>query len=110
MQPIGNGAVMIGMDTYVPAGRVADRVLLFRAEAAKVVLAVVLPRDPPYMHLDTVITMVDADKVTAFPRVVDGARVWAIRPGDSPDQVVMEEDPDGLVAAMAKWLAVAISR
>ena len=107
VQPIGNGAVMIGMGerTSPQAVSLIARAL-FRAEAAKVVLAAVLPRDRSYMHLDTVITMVDADKVTAFPRVVDGARVWAIRPGDSPDQVVMEEDSDGLVAAMAKWLGV----
>ena len=107
VQPIGNGAVMIGMGerTSPQAVSLIARAL-FRAEAAKVVLAAVLPRDRSYMHLDTVITMVDADKVTAFPKVVDGARVWAVRPGDSPDQLVMEEDADGLVAAMAKWLGV----
>jgi arginine deiminase len=107
VQPIGNGAVMIGMGerTSPQAVSLIARAL-FRAKAAKVVLAAVLPRDRSYMHLDAVITMVDADKVTAFPNVVDGARVWAVRPGDSPDQLVMEEDADGLVAAMAKWLGV----
>jgi arginine deiminase len=107
VQPIGNGAVMIGMGerTSPQAVSLIARAL-FRAEAAEVVLAAVLPRDRSYMHLDAVITMVDADKVTAFPNVVDGARVWAVRPGDSPDQLVMEEDADGLVAAMAKWLGV----
>ena len=45
-------------------------------------LAVHLPKSRSYMHLDTVITMCDRDLVTLFPEVVDGARTWAIRPGD----------------------------
>ena len=32
------------------------------------------------MHLDTVITMVDRDTITAFPACHHGARVWAFAP------------------------------
>ncbi len=35
------------------------------------VLAVHLPKSRSYMHLDTVMTMVDRDTITAFPTVVD---------------------------------------
>jgi arginine deiminase len=107
VQPIGNGAVMIGMgERTTPQAVSLIARSLFNAGAARVVLAAVLPRHRSYMHLDTVITMVDRDKVTAFPNVVEGARVWAVRAGDKPEDLVMEEEPDGLVAAMAKWLGV----
>ena len=43
------------------------------------------------MHLDTVITMCDRDLVTLFPQVVYGARIWAIRPGASAGELVVEE-------------------
>ena len=61
------------------------------------VLAVHLPKSRSYMHLDTVITMCDRDLVTLFPQVVYGARTWAIRPGDTPDDLVVEEQ-DGHAA------------
>jgi arginine deiminase len=63
-----------------------------------------LPKERSFMHLDTVITMVDRDAVTAYRAVVDDARVWCIRPGDSADELVVEERPEGLVAAMAEAL------
>jgi arginine deiminase len=62
------------------------------------------------MHLDTVTTMVDRDTITAFPRVIDGARVWAIRPGDSPDTPVVEEERDGLLGGMKHALGLSDMR
>jgi arginine deiminase len=107
VQPIGNRAVMIGMGerTSPQAVNLIAREL-FRADAADQVLAVHLPSVRSYMHLDTVITMVDRDAVTAFPTVVSGARVWTIRPGDSADDLVIEEQKDGLIEAMGAALGV----
>ena len=77
---------------------------LFRAEAARLVLAVHLPKSRSYMHLDTVLTMCDRDLVTLFPQVINGARTWSIRPGDSPDDLVTEEKPGYLPASWpAPW-------
>ena len=59
-----------------------------------------------YMHLDTVMTMVDRDAVTLFPEVVDGARVWSIRPGEAPDLPVVERFAGGVVDALEKALGV----
>ena len=84
-----------------------DRPSLFRAGSAKQVLAVLLPKSRSYMHLDTVITMCDRDLVTLFPQVVGGARVWAIRPGESADDLVVEEQHGSLPELMAKALGVA---
>ena len=107
VQPIGNGVVMMGMGerTSPQAVSLIAREL-FKADAARMVLAVVLPRDRSYMHLDTVITMVDRDAVTAFPRVVDGAQVWAVKPGDTLEETVIEKQTESLVDAMGKHLGI----
>jgi arginine deiminase len=107
VQPIGNGTVMIGMgERTTPQAVVWIARSLFRAGAAQQVLAVHLPKWRNYMHLDTVITMCDRDLVTLFPEVVGGARTWAIRPGESPDNLVVEEQQGSLPELMAKALGV----
>jgi len=74
------------------------------------VFAVMLPHARHYMHLDTVMTMVDCDAVTLFPHVVDGARVWSIRPGDSPELAVVEPFEGGVVDALSHALGVGSMR
>jgi arginine deiminase len=107
VQPIGNGTVMIGMgERTTPQAVVWIARSLFRAGAATQVLAVHLPKSRSYMHLDTVITMCDRDLVTLFPEVVYGARAWSIRPGDSPDQLVSEEQSGTLPELMGKALGI----
>ena len=106
VQPIGNGAVMIGMgERTTPQAVLWIARSLFRAGSARMVLAVHLPKSRSYMHLDTVITMCDRDLVTLFPQVVYGARTWAIRPGDSAEDLVVEEQvnwtlPEVMAAAL----------
>ena len=107
VQPIGNGTVMIGMGERTTAQAVLWIARsLFRAGSATQVLAVSLPKSRSYMHLDTVITMCDRDLVTLFPQVVWGARTWSIRPGDSADDVVAEEQQGTLPELMGKALGV----
>jgi arginine deiminase len=111
VQPIGNGTVMIGMgERTTPQAVLWIARSLFRADSAKQVLAVLLPKSRSYMHLDTVITMCDQDLVTLFPQVVGGARVWAIRPGESADDLVIEEQQGSLAELMAKALGVGMMR
>jgi arginine deiminase len=105
VQPIGNGTVMIGMgERTTPQAVLWIARSLFRAGSASQVLAVHLPKSRSYMHLDTVITMCDRDLVTLFPNVVGGARVWAIRPGESADDLVVEEQDGSLPEIMARAL------
>ena len=107
VQPIGNGAVMIGMgERTTPQAVLWIARSLFRAGSAQLVLAVHLPKSRSYMHLDTVITMCDRDLVTLFPQVINGARTWAIRPGASADDLVTEEQHGWLPEHMAKALGV----
>ena len=58
------------------------------------------------MHLDTVITMCDRDLVTLFPQVIGGARTWSIRPGESAQDLVIEELAGSLPEHMAAALGV----
>jgi len=107
VEVIGNGAVMIGMgERTTPQAVLLIARSLFEASAASVVIAVHLPKSRSYMHLDTVMTMVDHETILAFPTVVNSARVWTIRPGDSPDAPVIEEDAGGIVSAMKKALGL----
>jgi arginine deiminase len=107
VQPIGAGTVMIGMgERTTPQAVLWIARSLFRAGAARQVLAVHLPKSRSYMHLDTVITMCDRDVVTLFPQVVYGARTWAIRAGESADDLVIEEQPRMLPEIMAQALGV----
>ncbi|HWV84980.1 MAG TPA: arginine deiminase, partial [Capillimicrobium sp.] len=107
VMPIGNGAVMIGMgERTAPQAVSLIARELFKAGSAQVVYAVMLPSSRHYMHLDTVMTMVDRDAVTLFPHVVDGARVWSLRPGDDPELPVVEEFVGGVVKAMEQALGI----
>jgi arginine deiminase len=79
---IGNGCVLIGMGERTrPAGveKLADR--LFEADAARLVIALDLPERRSAMHLDTVMTMVDADAFTIYPDVRAGLTAYELRPG-----------------------------
>ena len=101
VMPIGNGAAMIGMgERTSPQAVTMIARELFKAGSATLVLAVLLPRMRSYMHLDTVMTLVDRDAVTIFPDVVGGARVWSIRPGDEPELPVVEPFGGGVIDAL----------
>ena len=105
VMPIGNGAVLIGMgERTAPQAVTMIARELFKAGSARLVMAVKLPRSRGYMHLDTVMTMVDRDAVTLFPEVVDGARVWSIRPGDDPELPVVEPFRGGVIDALRNAL------
>lgn len=111
VMPIGNGAVMIGMgERTAPQAVTMIARELFKAGSARLVLAVRLPRARHYMHLDTVITMVDRDAVTLFPDVVEGARVWTIRPGERPELPVVEGFSGGVLKALEQALGVSRMR
>ena len=71
VMPIGNGAVLIGMSER-SQGRMIEQIAksLFATGAAERVIAAVMTKDRAHMHLDTVFTLLDRDKATAYPKVV----------------------------------------
>lgn len=90
---LGNGTVMIGMGERTAPQTVeilAQR--LFRVGAANRVLAVGLPKSRAFMHLDTVLTMVDRDAFIAYPHVAESLRVWSLKPGAADRPVVTAEE------------------
>jgi arginine deiminase len=83
VMPIGKGVVLIGMGertTRQAVNQVANR--LFEKGAAERVIACAMPKSRAAMHLDTVFTCLDHEKVTAFHEVVDEIVCYSLRPGD----------------------------
>ena len=102
---VGNGAVLVGMGertTPTAVELLARR--LFAADAARCVIAVLLPRRRAFMHLDTVMTMVDRDAFIVYPGVESALRVFTLRP-DAGDGVAVTEKSD-LFATLAGELEI----
>lgn len=82
VQPIGHGTVAIGMSERTQ-GRMIEQIAknLFATGGAERVIVAVMTKDRAHMHLDTVFTLLDRDKATAFPKVVNNIRALSLRPG-----------------------------
>jgi arginine deiminase len=106
VMPIGHGTVLIGMSERTQ-GRMIEEVAraLFAAEAAERVIACVFSKDRAHMHLDTVFTLLDVDKATAYPKVVDQIRAVSLRPGSKEGDFHVTVEPDFL-GAVADALGV----
>jgi arginine deiminase len=96
---IGNGAVAIGMSERTTA-RMIEQIarVLFAKGAANRVIAAVMTKDRAHMHLDTVFTLLDRDKATAYSQVVNGIRSISLRPGSKAGTLDVREDKDFLSA------------
>ncbi len=55
------------------------------------VLAIDIPKNRAFMHLDTVFTMVDYDKFTMHPNISDQLRVFVLEQGHNGHLSIMEE-------------------
>jgi arginine deiminase len=106
VQPIGNGTVLIGLSERTQA-RMIEQIAraLFAKGAAERVIAVVMTKDRAHMHLDTVFTMLDRDKVTVYPRVMDQVRAISLRPGSSEGRFHVTEEK-GFLPAVADALGI----
>ena len=102
------GVIAVGVgERTTPAGveRLARQV--FHADLAHTVLAVPIAQERATMHLDTVCTMVDVDKIVMYPNVADSLMAYAVTvadPGDAVDTMVLqvgEAEPFLVAAAKA---------
>lgn len=76
---------------------------LFKGESTvREVLVIQIPFTRAYMHLDTVLTMVDYDKFTIFPGIENGVRVFSITPGKMNNLNI--KPVDNLLSALKKSL------
>ena len=103
---IGRGTVAIGMSERT-TGRMIEQIAraLFAKGAADRVIAAVMTKDRAHMHLDTVFTLLDRDKATAYPKVVEGIRAISLRPGPKPGTLDVRPEKDFL-SAVADALGV----
>jgi arginine deiminase len=101
VMPVGNRTVLIGMSERTQSQMIEQLAFsLFSGDAADRIIVARMNRDRAHMHLDTVFTMLDADKVTVFPDVVNSMQAYSILPGDGREmfRVSKEETFLGAVA------------
>jgi arginine deiminase len=104
--PIGKGTVLIGMSERTQGSmieQIADA--LYTQGSAERVIACVMTRDRAHMHLDTVFTLLDRDKVTIFPKVVNQIRAISLRPGKKAGDFDVRIEKD-MLSAVADALRV----
>ncbi|VXC38468.1 arginine deiminase [Nocardioides sp. AX2bis] len=101
------GVIAVGVgERTTPAGaeRLARQV--FEGGLAHTVLAVPIAQERATMHLDTVCTMVDVDKVVMYPNVADSLTAYAVTDAGRADDgslllAVAEAEPFLVAAARA---------
>ena len=102
------GVIAVGVgERTTPAGaeRLARQV--FHAGLAHTVLAVPIAQERATMHLDTVCTMVDVDKVVMYPNVAHQLQAWAVTVVDGAGSVADDTDLDLHVAPAEPFLVAA---
>ena len=96
------GVLAVGVgERTTPAGveRLARQV--FSDGAAHTVLAVPIAQERATMHLDTVCTMVDVDKIVMYPNVADHLTAHAVTAADDGTLLVAGAEPFLVAAAKA---------
>ena len=96
------GVIAVGVgERTTPAGveRLARQV--FADGAAHTVLAVPIAQERATMHLDTVCTMVDVDKIVMYPNVADHLTAHAVTAADDGTPLVSAAEPFLVAAAKA---------
>ena len=108
---IGHGAVLVGMsERTTPQGveRLARR--LFAAGSAERIVALLLPQRRAFMHLDTVMTMIDAETFTQYA----GLRMlpsFTIEAGDIDTELrVTQHPPEDMHRVIAAALGLGAIR
>jgi arginine deiminase len=101
---IGNRAVMIGMgERSTPQGIETLARAMFTAGSVDTVIAVELPRERAFMHLDTAMTMIDRDAFSVFPYLPEALRSFTLGAKGTGGDFTLEENKD-LFPAIARAL------
>ncbi|MEU3372844.1 arginine deiminase [Streptomyces sp. NPDC006711] len=104
---IGNGAVLIGMSerTTPQAVEMLARGL-FAAGSARTIVALDMPKRRAFMHLDTVMTMVDGETFTQYAGL-GMLRSYTIEPGAGEQELkVTDHPPEHMHRAIAAALGL----
>ncbi|MEY9857776.1 arginine deiminase [Catenulispora sp. GAS73] len=111
---LGRGVVLIGMgERTTPMGVEILARELFGTRQATTVIAVQLPKSHAFMHLDTILTMIDVDTFVRYPNLdMPAMKSWVIVPADSLETFEHDtgslhiEHRDDLLAAIAEALGI----
>ena len=107
---LATGVIAVGVgERTTPAGVERFARQVFHAGLAHTVLAVPIAQERATMHLDTVCTMVDVDKIVMYPNVAGSLQAYAVTPvggardGDERalELAVSEAEPFLVAAAKA---------
>jgi len=90
---LGGGTVLIGMGerTTPMAVEIIARAL-FEHDQASSVIAIELPHSHSFMHLDTVMTMVDQKTFVLYPYFDRHLRSWTVAAGDKPGTLTVNRN------------------
>ena len=103
---VGNGAVLIGMgERTTPMAVETLAHALFDAAQATTVVAIELPHSHAFMHLDTVMSMVDVDTFVLYPYFDRRLRSWTITAADEPKHLTVQHNRS-LWDTLAEILAI----
>lgn len=105
------GVIAVGVgERTTPAGAERFARQVFHADLAHTVLAVPITQERATMHLDTVCTMVDADKIVMYPNVADSLQAYAVtlaeRADDDRDLVLSVAGAEPFLVAAAKAMGI----
>jgi len=99
------GVIAVGVgERTTPAGVERFSRQLFHAGLAHTVLAVPIAQERATMHLDTVCTMVDVDKIVMYPAVADSLTAYAVTP--ESDRALSVADAEPFLVAAAKAMEI----
>ena len=105
------GVIAVGVgERTTPAGVERLSRQVFHAELAHTVLAVPIAQERATMHLDTVCTMVDVDKIVMYPNVADSLQAYAVTvDGPGSDEASLQLDvaeAEPFLVAAAKAMGI----
>lgn len=96
------GVIAVGAgERTTPAGVERFARQVFHAGLAHTVLAVPIAQERATMHLDTVCTMVDVDKIVMYPNVADSLTAYAVTALEDGALSVADAEPFLVAAAKA---------
>ncbi len=108
VEVIGNGAVLVGLSERTsPAGteRLA-RSLLWSGDSVNTVVGLLMAQERAMMHLDTVMTMVNAETFLKYKKLGMLPSITITR-GDAPGEIVVDRSPgDDMHVVLAKALGL----
>jgi arginine deiminase len=104
---LGNGAVLIGMsERTTPQGIELFARRIFAAGSATRIIALAMPQKRAFMHLDTVMTMLDGQTFTKYAGL-GNLPSYVIEPGDSAKELkISTQEPDEMHAVIAHALGL----